>query len=239
MKRVFLFSITIFSLFLFSCKEDSENENKAALKNQVKSKLSEEKTKDIDTINSNFEENTTEESVFIKGYFYSSTKIDTLDFKTFSKIKNVYLDSIPSFEDFEKKVDYIYTNEIEIHITNKNNNPLKFENASSLYFIENIGDNNNDGLDEIAVVVNYADQSSYNNCKIYSYCNNNWKLLFEFSINEMSLFFENNEDFIKYKNSIKDHFEKKGNQWYYADIEMVYEGTNGVAFKKLKLEKCK
>ena len=52
---------------------------------------------------------------------------------------------------------------------------------------------NNDKKDEIALVIDYCDYSSLNSCVIYSLCNNNWKIIKHFTINETSFDYIENE----------------------------------------------
>jgi hypothetical protein len=231
-----LFTIVFFSSLIISCKK--ENKDNKLIQIKEKNEIQNTSTDTILSEEENFE---SKENV-ISGFFFDKKKIDTLDIKTFSAKENKYLDSISSdkIEDQEKKIDYIFDNEIELHLTSKSKTPLKFEPALSFFFIKNIGDNNNDGLDEIALVPNYADESNLNSCKIYQHCNSQWQELFSFSINEMSFYFEDEKEGLKYENSIKDYFEKRNSKWYFFEYTETMDPENDKPiFKKLNLKKCK
>ena len=53
-----------------------------------------------------------------------------------------------------------------------------------LSFLKNEGDIDNNGTDEIGLVVDWADWSDVNSYKIYTYKNNSWTELLNFEIRE-------------------------------------------------------
>lgn len=64
----------------------------------------------------------------------------------------------------------------------KNGDTILFSPAIGTYCLINLGDNNNDGKDEVAVVPDLPDYS--NTCHIYTLCSHHWTELKMFSINE-------------------------------------------------------
>ena len=69
--------------------------------------------------------------------------------------------------------------------------------SQGLYCLINIGDNNNDGKDEIALVLDLLDHSNINSCRIYSICNNEWTQLKNFDVNESSFSYVGNQTNIR------------------------------------------
>ena len=109
-----------------------------------------------------------------------------------------------------------------------------------MHCLINIGDNNKDGRDEIALVVDYLDISRVNSCKIFSLCKNRWKLLKEFGIHEGSFDFETDHNLFPVFTEIKEFLEKKNGKWVYKDyLNDFYERKKYVGkMKQLKLDKC-
>jgi hypothetical protein len=60
-------------------------------------------------------------------------------------------------------------------------------NSFGLAYLKNEGDLDEDGGDEIAYVVNYADWSNVNFCHIMTYKNYQWKTLYSFEIRDWQL----------------------------------------------------
>jgi hypothetical protein len=107
--------------------------------------------------------------------------------------------------------------DIYLTMNQKNSDTLHLGSGQGLYCLINLGDNNKDGKDEIALVVDYLDFSRVNTCKIFSLCKNKWKLLKEFSIHEGAFDFENDGNAIPDFSEIKEFLEKHNGKWGYKD----------------------
>lgn len=233
----FFYWIFCVCILILSCKK---NEVKTITPNPIKKDSN--KTNSINQPTSTLHFSKAEDYILV-GKFYSTNKIDTLRFKYYSFLSEKYLDSIPKpiDNDYDSCAMYYQKNSIGL-INQYPKNNFGFEPCFGFYFLENIGDNNKDGLDEIALVEDFADFSNLNSCKIFQFCHSDWKLLFNFKINEMSSFtYTSKEEEKKYEHSILDGLEKRGKYWYYADyLETFNDTIDGLPnFKKLKLEKCK
>ena len=90
---------------------------------------------------------------------------------------------VPS--EWDSLINYL---NFSIHSNNKivgrGFNQLNLKEGIGLYALINIGDNNSNGIEEIALVKNYFDFSNLNTCLIYEYDNNKWNLLFYYEIHE-------------------------------------------------------
>lgn len=174
------------------------------------------------------------EKIKIKGHFFSKSNVSVLEFKLFSNKTKQFLSTIPNInKDFYGYWNYIESKEVEIILSSSTATKSLYLGAGSgFYYIENIGDNNKDNIDEIALVTKHPHQGAGNSLEIYQFCNLSWKKLFEFSINEDS--FKNK----RLQNEIPNTFVKRKLNWYYSDInEMIENGKPN--FKILKLQKCK
>ena len=123
---------------------------------------------------------------------------------------------------------------------NRNNQQaLHLGTAQGLYCLINIGDNNADGRDEIALVIDYLDISSINSCKIYSLCKDKWTLLKQFKVHEEAFFFENNKALIF--DNIKGYLEKQNNKWVFKDYleDSDNQEKQAEKMKMLYLDKCR
>ena len=174
------------------------------------------------------------EKIKIKGHFFSKSNVGVLEFKLFSKKTKQFLSTIPDInKDFYGYWNYIESKEVEIILSSSTaTKSLYLEAGSGFYYIKNIGDNNQDNIDEIALVTKHPHQGAGNRLEIYQFWNLSWKKLFEFSINEDS--FKNK----RLQNEIPNIFVKRKLNWYYSDFnEMIENGKPN--FKILKLQKCK
>ena len=108
--------------------------------------------------------------------------------------------SIPKYyfetqEAFEKKQREIY--QLKPNLTLSSSNPkieelllAKHTQILGTAWLKNEGDLNNDGNDEISVVIDWADWSSVNQCMIYTFKNKKWNELLKFQIHDWE-FIEN------------------------------------------------
>lgn len=182
------------------------------------------------------------QKLFIIGDFDGNGKQDTIFQHYFSKKNQTEIEKSPDVyeNDWETVIKWFYDQDSDLYLTiNKNKqDTLHLGTAQGLYCLINIGDNNGDGKDEIALVIDKLDISRVNNCEIYSICNKKWILLKQFGIHEDSFDFTTKKTPIF--NDIKDFLEKQNGKWVYKDyLEDTYEKEEEVGkMKKLKLQKC-
>lgn len=179
---------------------------------------------------------------YLIGDFDGDKKIDTITQHIGSKYKKGDFDSIvdPSKNHWDIVTNWHFNRVTDLYL---NLNRPEFENlhlgsSQGLYCLINIGDNNSDKKDEIALVVDHLDVSNSNTCKIFSICNGEWKVLKEFGINEESFNYSGKKP--KLFSEIKNYLEYKDKNWLYKDYKLT-EFTNAdtiVQMEKLKLDKC-
>ena len=220
-------SIILFVIILFSC---SKNNVKSLAKASI-------------AINTN--EKTIlcpVKKLFILGDFNGDKKMDTLFQHCVSDVRKYEINNAadPFQNDWDQVINWFYKKNASIYLTTNNSqqDTIRIKNAQGLYCLINIGDNNKDGKDEIAFVVDYLDFSSVNSCKIYTLCNHQWTNIKQFGIHEGSFMYESDEAPI-FK-EIKDYLEKKNGEWVYKDYSInEYESADEVGkMLPLKLELC-
>lgn len=81
----------------------------------------------------------------------------------------------------------------------------------------NLGDNNDNGIDEVAVVNDAEDMSSLSSCRIYEYCYGIWKMVFLIHIHEQAFWYPDDFDTTIFYREIPGFLEKKNDRWYYYD----------------------
>ena len=76
----------------------------------------------------------------------------------------------------------------------------------------NLGNVNEYPGDEIAMIIDWADWSNCNSCRVYSFQNNNWMLAKQFDIHETTVYMN------EYSSTeIKGVIEKERDGWYYCE----------------------
>jgi len=217
------FQIIVFVLFLSCSKTDKKLNN-------LKTKFNDTTVVLIDTI----EKYSLHKlgKVFCVGDFDGNGKKDTIYEHNFSKLKKeeIKIAPDPVKNDWEEVIKWFHKQDSDLYLSfnNPNKDTLHLGKALGLYCLLNIGDNNFDGKDEIAFVVDYLDFSNLNSCKIYSLCKGKWIELKQFNIDENAF------DFTSITSSgIKNYLEKKGNKWFYKD-----NLQKDSKMQLLKLEKC-
>ncbi len=179
------------------------------------------------------------ESKSVIGDFNGDKKLDTLFEIHTSKNEKNGITEVPFIDDYDTMVDYYYKNSIQTSLKSSN---IKIKNLDlgtsfGVYCLINIGDNNNDKKDELALVIDYCDFSNLNSCKIYSLCNNNWTMIHHFAIHEAAFEYADGE--ILDPNKIGDYLQKKKGKWFYADAFEVLESDDSIVkMKPLKIKKC-
>ncbi|MEC4004954.1 hypothetical protein OX283_009825 [Flavobacterium sp. SUN052] len=166
-------------------------------------------------------------SSFIVGDFNGDKKLDTLTEIHTSENQKHIITEIPFINDFDSTVWYYSKHDIQTSLksSNKNINQLDLGWSFGTYCLINIGDNNNDQKDEVALVIDYCDWSLLNSCKIYSYCSNEWKELQSFEVNENAFSYGKNE--VLDPTKIRDFLENRNGKWFYKDyFEYIKNDSN-------------
>jgi hypothetical protein len=183
------------------------------------------------------------EKLFVCGDFDGSGKEDTIFQHNFSKLAKTEIEysADPVQNEWDTVINWFYNQQADVYLTiNKNGqDTLNLGFAQGLYCLINIGDNNDDGKDEIALVVDYLDFSRVNSCKIYSLCNNKWTLLKQFGIHEDAFNFTAEE--APTFTDIENFLEKHNGSWVYKDYSRDdYDKPKDIGkMMKLELDKCK
>jgi hypothetical protein len=153
--------------------------------------------------------------LFLIGGFNGDGKKDSLIQNNISELTNQPIDSIPDmpFDSLQRHFDKLYS---RIIITSSNNkfDTLGLGSGKDLFCFINIGDNNNDKKDEIAVVVNNCSFTNICECQIFTLCDNGWKELKLFSIHRGTFLYDTSKTQF---NGIKDFLEFRNNRWVYMD----------------------
>ncbi|MCC9065191.1 hypothetical protein [Flavobacterium piscisymbiosum] len=216
-----------FIIILFSCNENNRKKvSNAAISDTIAKSIKFNKLKKL----------------FVVGGFDGNGKQDTIFQHNYSKKTNTEIEKSPDpFEnDWEIVENWFYNQKADLYLTinKKNQDTLHLGTAQGLYCLINIGDNNQDGKDEIALVIDKLEMSRVNSCKIYSLCNKKWMQLKQFGVHEDSFDFSTNKAPIF--GDIKGYLEKQNNKWVFKDYSrQSYENEEEVGkMKLLKLDKC-
>lgn len=177
------------------------------------------------------------------GDFDGDQKPDTIYQHNYSGLtKTEIINAADPFQnEWDSVIKWFYDQDADVYLTiNKTKqDTLHLGTAQGLYCLINIGDNNADGKDEIAIVIDCLDFSRVNSCKIYSFCKNKWTLLKQFDIHEDSFNF--NSDKAPIFTEIKDFLEHKNGKWLYKDYSQNdYEKEEDIGkMVRLQIDKCK
>ncbi len=180
--------------------------------------------------------------LFIAGDFDGNGKQDSIYQHNFSKLtkSEIEYSADPFQNEWDTVVQWFYNQDANVYLSlNKNpTDTLNLGIAQGLYCLINIGDNNADRKDEIALVIDYLDHSRLNYCKIYSLCKNKWKLLKQFEVPEAS--FDYTSDSAPIFDCITEHLEKQNGKWVYNDYSVEdYDNQKDLSkMLVLKIEKC-
>jgi hypothetical protein len=181
----------------------------------------------------------------IAGDFDGDGQKEILFQHNFSKLTKKEIDHAadPFANEWDTVVQWFDHQQADIYlaIDKKNCDTLHLGLGQGLYCLINIGDNNKDGKDEIALVVDYLDYSRVNTCKIYALCSNQWKLLQEFGIHEGAFDITSDDKLFPVFTEIKEFLEKQDGKWVYKDyLDDFSDKKKDVGkMKPLKLQKCK
>jgi hypothetical protein len=169
--------IVISLLFLYSCNSTDINEV------------------DIPSVNPKTELG---KRFMITGDFNGDGKIDTLKESYCNEKTKVELNKNQSRENGIKDFNKI-ASKFPISMLNANSSKINSYQCNTdyyncgLYLLENLGDLNNDHIDEVGYVLDLADLSYQNSYTIISYLpDSGWKKIYKFPISEMTSFDDEN-----------------------------------------------
>lgn len=181
--------------------------------------------------------------LFVVGDFDGDGKRDTIHQHHFSRQNNSEIEysADPFQNEWDTVINWFYNQDVNVYLTiNKSNrDTLYLGTAQGLYCLINAGDNNSDGKDEIAFVIDYLDMSRLNSCFIYSLCRGKWTELKQFNIHEGAFDFVT--DRAPVFDHVKDFLERRKGRWVYKDyLEDSAENADDIGeMTALKLNKCK
>jgi hypothetical protein len=178
------------------------------------------------------------EKTYITGDFDGDGIIDTLFERNISQLTGEEIVRIPLKlgGNFYDDVDFMHQQKSKLFMSwNKaNRDTLHLEQGFNLLLCLNLGDVNKDGNDELAVMVNDFGISSVENCRIFSYCQNQWKELLKFSVFASDAYLNANFNACQVN---KGFLYKEGDNWFYYDF---YESLIDLTEKHrgLMLKRC-
>ncbi len=179
----------------------------------------------------------------VVGYFDGDRIQDTIFQHNFSRLTKTEIDNSadPYQNEWETFVKWFYEQDADMFLTINNNkhDTLHLGPAQGLYCLINIGDNNADGKDEIALVIDYLDWSRMNSCLIFSLCEGKWTLLKQFGVHEDAFNFTTEE--APLFNNVKNFLEYEHGKWVYKDyLDDGYNNPKDFGkMMQLKLDRCK
>jgi len=155
--------------------------------------------------------------LWVQGEFDGDPGKDTIRQHTFSGVSGREIDAGPDPKQVDQPViENWYANQksdVYLSFKEKGKDTLHFDGAQGLYCLLNVGDNNGDGKDEIALVVNGTGQNRVNRCFIYTLCDREWTIIKDFGVHEDAFSFEGAEAPVF--TEIKDHLEQHDGKWVY------------------------
>lgn len=161
----------------------------------------------------------------ITGDFDGDDQTDTLYQNIINETSKIPIDSFPDNQwDSIEKYFYKINADVILTLSDKQYDTLHLGCGGGLYCLINIGDNNNDGKDEIAFVVNYYNFTNISPCYIYTLCGNKWTELKSFKIHEMAFEFEG--DSIPIFKQINGFLEYREDKWYFIDYNDLFNADS-------------
>ncbi|MDD2982025.1 MAG: hypothetical protein PHQ74_01430 [Crocinitomicaceae bacterium] len=123
----------------------------------------------------------------ISGDFNGDGKADEIIETLISTVNNKSIDALPQLE-YDSLVAIIYKRQPVLSLRSKDKDIPELivtKNTSfGLFYAKNEGDLDNDGADEISVVIDWADWSQVNSCVVYSLKKNKWIVYAKFDVRE-------------------------------------------------------
>jgi hypothetical protein len=184
------------------------------------------------------------EKIVMAGDFDGDGKQDSIFQANINTENGLSIDSCPDPWKHEWDTVVTYFNRNFSRITLSSSLPgvetLYLDGGLGFYCLINIGDNNHDKKDEIALVVDKADFTRVNYCMIYTICSKEWIEQKTFSIHESAF------DYLDKKSATTDEIigflEKKKGKWKYLDyLDDLHtnDETEANQFQPLNLKRCK
>lgn len=169
----------------------------------------------------------------IEGDFNGNGFIDTLTEHFYSQLTmtetNKFYRNLTDFEQFsklnasKKPLSFISSNNSYIDTLFVASN----KQMTGLSFLKNEGDLNDDNIDELSYVINWADFSNINTYHIFTYTNDSWTELYHFPIWEWQL---PTQDILTYNNShnnnTTDNFTGLVTKLETNKIQVIYRNEN-------------
>ena len=177
------------------------------------------------------------------GQFDGDQKVDTIFQHNYSKRTKaeIVLAPDPFQNEWDTIEKWFYDQDALVYLRLHNSpfDTLQLGIAQGLYCLINIGDNNADGIDELALVIDHLDRSRVNTCKIYTLCGPHWKLLKQFGIHEDAFNFNGQQAPVF--DHITAYLEKQNGHWVYQDYgQDAFDKQEEVGqMKPLNLDNCK
>jgi len=181
--------------------------------------------------------------LFVTGDFDGDGTKDTLFQHNFSRLTGTEIEfsADPFQNEWDTVVYWFFRQESDVYLAlNKTKrDTLHLGPAQGLYCLINVGDNNADGKDEIAFVIDHLDFSNVNSCRIYSLCKGKWTELQQFGIHEGSFSYTSDEPPVF--REIEEFLEKQNGRWLYKDYSKNdYESAEEVGkMLPLKPGRCR
>ena len=126
----------------------------------------------------------------ISGDFDGDGKEDKLKESLVSSVNNKAIDVLPHLE-YDSLVALIHTKKPVLSLQSVEKNipelTLTKEASFGVMWIKNEGDLNQDGTDEISVVIDWADWSQVNSCIVYSLKKDKWVEYAKFEVREWQI----------------------------------------------------
>jgi hypothetical protein len=180
------------------------------------------------------------QKLFAVGDFDGDNRRDTLFQHTYSYLTHAEIDSAadPFQQPWDTVVYWFYDQKPDVYLSLDANDTLHLGAGQGLLCLINIGDNNADGRDEVALVIDHLDFSRVSDCRIYSLGADGWVLLKQFRIHEEAFDYRGERPVFT---EIKGYLEKQEGRWQYIDYldEDWYESEEDLGkFRPLELGSC-
>ncbi|MGX7668742.1 hypothetical protein [Flavobacterium pedocola] len=182
------------------------------------------------------------EKLLLVGDFDGDGKSDTIQQNVINENTKEQIDHFPNSvcSSWDSIASYFDRNNADIILTMKNRkcDTLHLGSGGGLYCLINIGDNNKDKKDEIALVPDHYSFSNIIDCKIYTICNGNWTELKTFKVFRSAFDYERGKSLPRF-NQIRGYLEYRKNKWHYIDYYDWWgaETAKDSALKPLKIKK--
>lgn len=184
------------------------------------------------------------EKMSVTGDFNGDGIQDTIFQHNINAETGLSIDSCPDpwKHEWDSVVTYLSKNHSRVTLSSslKDIDTLSLTEGMGLFCLINIGDNNHDKKDEIAMVVDLLDVSRLNSCRIYTICGKTWLELKAFSVYEGAFDSYGKEPVPT--DRIEGFLEKKNGTWKYLDyIDELRANDDSETgrFKPLRLKSCK